>query len=71
MGASESSASVRARLSAGSPNCFAASRTPKISGREGVGVAKTTHGDDLGRPRTDTGQCRQLFPGAVPVATGM
>ena len=55
-------------------------RQPQLLGRKpnaeirdwkGIGVAKTTHSDDLSRPGTDTGQCRQLFPGAVPVATRM
>ncbi len=53
------------------PQLFGGEANTKISRGEGVGVAKATHRDDLGRPRTDTGQCRQLFPGAFPVAAGM
>src|SRR5215207_1765667 len=50
------------------PQLFGGEPSTKISCGERIRVAETTHGDDLGRPRTDTGQCRQLFPGAVPVA---
>jgi hypothetical protein len=53
------------------PQLFGGEPNTKISCGERIRVAETTHGDDLGRPRTDTGQCCQLFPGALPVATRM
>ena len=53
------------------PQLLGSEPNTKISCGEGVGVAKTTHRDDFSRPRTDSRQCRQLLPGAVPVATRM
>ncbi len=71
MAASELLCSVRARAPSGRPDLLGGHQHAEVGGGEGVGVAQAAHGDDLGSPRSDAGQCQQLPAGAIPVAAGV